>query len=208
MEDEKYGVRLFWQPHLKEGEDVDPDKAEFLPLGFDEFLGRAAPVEKEGKLRGLITSIQNAMKPLFDRLEHWAEEKKKASEMNLKLIEKELEFIEAEISLEEAMEDLELELKRKQEEEERKADAGKDQDDPSASAVQDEAVSDEMENEDEDDEGGAPTSFGTVNQGKVDNDTSPKENKPGKSPFYSLSLSLSSPGLFSMVRNRHDILVV
>ncbi|CAL9166504.1 unnamed protein product [Musa hybrid cultivar] len=203
VEDEKYGVRLFWQPDLEEEEeDVDPDKAQFLPLGFDDFFGRSAPVVKEGKVRGLITFLQNAVKSLFDRLERWAVEKKKSGEMNLKLIENELEFIEAEISLEEAIEDLELELKRKQEEEEEKqAVAEMDQDDSSASAVQDEAVADETEteDEDEDDDEEAPTSFGTVNQGKADDDTNPKESKPGKSPFSSLSLSLSSPGLFSLV---------
>lgn len=212
VEDEKYGVRLFWQPDLEEEEeDVDPDKAQFLPLGFDDFFGRSAPVVKEGKVRGLITFLQNAVKSLFDRLERWAVEKKKSGEMNLKLIENELEFIEAEISLEEAIEDLELELKRKQEEEEEKqVVAEMDQDDSSASAVQDEAVADETEteDEDEDDDEEAPTSFGTVNQGKADDDTNPKESKPGKSPFSSLSLSLSSPGLFSLVRNCYDILVV
>lgn len=212
MEDEKYGVRLFWQPDLEEDEedDVDPDKLQFLPLGFDDFFGRSAPVKKEGKVRGLITFLQNAVKSLFDRLEHWAVEKKKSGEMNLKLIENELEFIEAEISLEEAIEDLELELKRKQEEEEKQAVAEMDQDDSSASAVQDEAVTDETETEDEDEDADeeAPTSFGTVNQGKADDDTIPKESKPGKSPFSSLSLSLSSPGLFSLVRNCYDILVV
>ncbi|RWW50289.1 hypothetical protein BHE74_00043468 [Ensete ventricosum] len=204
VEDEKYGVRLFWQPDVEEEEedDVDPDKAQFLPLGFDEFFGRSAPVKKEGKMRGLITFLQNAVKPLFDRLEHWAVEKKKSCEVNLKHIENELEFIEAEISLEEAIEDLELELKRKQEEEEKQDVAGMDQDDSS-----DSAVTDETETEDEDDEE-APTSFGTVNQGKADDDTIPKESKPGKSPFSSLSLSLSSPGLFSLVRSCYDVLVV
>ncbi|RZS20247.1 hypothetical protein BHM03_00052744, partial [Ensete ventricosum] len=204
VEDEKYGVRLFWQPDVEEEEedDVDPDKAQFLPLGFDEFFGRSAPVKKEGKMRGLITFLQNAVKPLFDRLEHWAVEKKKSCEVNLKHIENELEFIEAEISLEEAIEDLELELKRKQEEEEKQDVAGMDQDDSS-----DSAVTDETETEDEDDEE-APTSFGTVNQGKADDDTIPKESKPGKSPFSSLSLSLSSPGLFSLVRCCYDVLVV
>ncbi|WOL15516.1 protein TIC 100 isoform X2 [Canna indica] len=201
VEDEKYGVRLFWQPLVKKEEDVDPDKAKFLPLGYDEFYGRSAPVEveKKGGLRGMIASVQNIVKPFFDRLEHWAEEKKKTSEIKLELIEKELELIEAEISLEEALEDLDMELKRKQEEEEKRAVAGKDQDGSFASAVKDEAVSDNDEEEDDDDVEVEPTSFGTVTQGKADNDTNPKDNKPGKSPFSSLSLSITSPALLAMV---------
>ncbi|KAL0390022.1 UNVERIFIED_CONTAM: hypothetical protein Scaly_0359300 [Sesamum calycinum] len=35
VDDEEHGIRLFWQPPVKEG-DVDPDKAEFLPLEEEE----------------------------------------------------------------------------------------------------------------------------------------------------------------------------
>ena len=38
---------MFWQPPLKEGEDVDPEKVKFLPLGFDEFYGREVTDKKE-----------------------------------------------------------------------------------------------------------------------------------------------------------------
>lgn len=204
VDDEKYGVRLFWQPRLKEGEDVDPEKVEFLPLEYDEFFGKTSGAKKESKLSRLITKVENALKPLFEKFEKWAEEKKKASEMNLKLIEKELDFIEAEICLEETLEDMENELKMKQEEEEKRAAAGKDKDESSpAAADQDAAASDDGDDEeDEDGDESAPASFGTVRQGRADEDTSTNslgESKPGNSPFSSLTLSVASGNLISLV---------
>ncbi|MQM19636.1 hypothetical protein Taro_052645 [Colocasia esculenta] len=191
VEDEEHGVRLFWQPPLKEGEDVDPEKVDFLPLGFDEFYGRAIPVpKKQSGLMRLVTTIEDKVKPVFDRLEKWAEDKKKANELTLKLIDQELEFIEAEICLEEAIEDMEMELKMKQKEEERKAEAGKD-DDSSISATGNVADMDEGEEEEEDDDE-PPSSFGTVGGERT-------ENKPGKNPFSSLSLSLPSHNLCQVV---------
>ncbi|OAY65905.1 Protein TIC 100 [Ananas comosus] len=203
VDDEKYGVRLFWQPRLKEGEDVDPEKVEFLPLEYDEFFGKTSGAKKESKLSRLITKVENALKPLFEKFEKWAEEKKKASEMNLKLIEKELDFIEAEICLEETLEDMENELKMKQEEEEKRAAAGKDKDESSpAAADQDAAASDDGDDEeDEDGDESAPASFGTVRQGRADEDTSTNslgESKPGNSPFSSLTLSVASGNLISL----------
>ncbi|XP_020253284.1 protein TIC 100 [Asparagus officinalis] len=184
VEDEEHGVRLFWQPHLEEGEDVDPEKAEFLPLGFDEFYGRAEPgAKKESTLGSMISSLENKLNPLFERLDNWIEEKKKAREMNKELVEKELEFIEAEICLEEALEDMENELKLKQKEEEKRVVPEKDSDRVSAEGGEDEADS-----EDEDEDEGAPTSFGTVGQNEG-------EDKPGKTPFSSLSMSLASHNL-------------
>lgn len=200
VDDEQYGVRLFWQPRVEDGQGVDPKKIEFLPLGFDEFFGRGTnDAKKESGLTRLITAVENALKPLLDRLEKWIEERKKASDMKQKLIEKELEFIEAEICLEEAIEDLETALKTKQKEEEKRAAAGKDSDDFSVSADLDDADSEDDEDEDEDE--GAPTSFGTV-QGEVDKETtaaSTDESKHGKSPFSSLSLSFTSCSLASLV---------
>lgn len=191
MEDEEHGVRLFWQPHLEDGEDVNPEKAEFLPLGFDEFYGQVAPgAKKESKLGSMITSLENKLKPLFDRLDNWVEEKKKTTEMNQKLIEKELEFIEAEICLEEALEDMENALKMKQKEEEKRAASEMDSDQAPAEAGQDEADS-----EDEEEDGGPPTSFGMVGQGE----NNKGDDKPGKSPFSSLSMSLASCTPVSMV---------
>ncbi|KAJ0976781.1 hypothetical protein J5N97_012255 [Dioscorea zingiberensis] len=203
VEDDEHGVRLFWQPRLEDGEDVDPEKIEFLPLGFDEFYGRGTPgTEKETKLSGMITAVENAFKPLLDRLEKWIEEKKKASEMNLKLYEKELEFIETELCLEEAMEDMEIKLKKKQKEEENQAAAENDSDETSAG--QDEAQPDDGEDgEDEVEDESAPTSFGTVGQGVDDNTMNgSEENKSGRSPFSSLSMSLASWSLGSMVPSK------
>ncbi|XP_072981530.1 protein TIC 100 [Typha angustifolia] len=203
VDDEKYGIRLFWQPRLEDGEEVDPDKVEFLPVGYDEFFGRAQRVKKESNLMRLITKVENALKPFFDRLERWTEEKKKAIEMNQKLIEKELDFIEAEICLEEAMEDMENELKMKEKEEEKRAASGKEKDELSPGDNQDGAVSEDAddEDEDEDEDEGAPTSFGSVRQG-TDKDTSAGsvgQSKRTKPPFSSLSLSFAAGSLASIV---------
>ncbi|XP_039125183.1 LOW QUALITY PROTEIN: protein TIC 100-like [Dioscorea cayenensis subsp. rotundata] len=202
VEDEEHGVRLFWQPRVEDGEDMDPEKIEFLPLGFDEFYGRATPgTEKEVKPSGVIAAIDNAFKPLLNRIQKWIEENKKTSEANLKLYEKELEFIDAELDLEEAMEDMEIILKEKQKEEEKRAAVENDTDEMPASTGQDEARPDDGEDgdDDEDDEG-APTSFGTVGEGADDDilDGS-EEKKSGRSPFSSLSMSLASWSLASMV---------
>lgn len=202
VEDEEHGVRLFWQPRVEDGEDMDPEKIEFLPLGFDEFYGRATPgTEKEVKPSGVIAAIDNAFKPLLNRIQKWIEEKKKTSEANLKLYEKELEFIDAELDLEEAMEDMEIILKEKQKEEEKRAAVENDTDEMPASTGQDEARPDDGEDgdDDEDDEG-APTSFGTVGEG-ADGDIldGSEEKKSGRSPFSSLSMSLASWSLASMV---------
>ncbi|XP_008807514.2 protein TIC 100 [Phoenix dactylifera] len=203
VDDEQYGVRLFWQPRVEDGEDVDPEKIEFLPLGFDEFFGRRMKdAKKESGLMRLITVVENALKPLLDKLEKWTEERNKASDMKQKLIEKELEFIESEICLEEAIEDLETVLKMKQKEEEKRAATGKDSDDFSASADLDDTDTEDGEDDDEDE--GAPTSFGTV-QGEADNETiasSTDESKLGKSPFSSLSLSFTSCSLASLVPSK------
>lgn len=179
IEDEEHGIRLFWQPELKEGEEIDKANIEFLPLGYDEFFGKAEPSEpKQGKLMSMITSLENKLRPVFEKLEKWVEQKKKDSEMNQKLIEKELEFIEAEICLEEALEDMDNALKMKQKEEEKRSAAEKDGDKASNDAGEDEADSDDEEDEDED----APSSFGTVGQ----------DDKSDKSSFSSLTMSLAS----------------
>ncbi|KAJ6790537.1 protein TIC 100 [Iris pallida] len=136
--------------------------------------------------------MENALKPLFERLDNWVEEKRKASELKRKLIDAELELIEAEICLEEALEDRENELKMEQKEEEKRTAAVKDNDQVSGEAAEYDADS-----EDEDDDG-APTSFGTVQQAETDK----SENKSAKSPFSSLTLSVASPGLISLVPSK------
>ncbi|KAF2300736.1 hypothetical protein GH714_015432 [Hevea brasiliensis] len=137
IEDEEHGVRLFWQPPLKDGEDMDPEKVQFLPLGFDEFYGKETVVKKENIWQRLLTAVENAFKPMLERLEKWTEEKKKTSEMKIKLLEEELALAEAELSLEEAIEDMDEELKMQEKEEERAEIGLQEEGDSSVSPDQD-----------------------------------------------------------------------
>ncbi|KAK8933862.1 hypothetical protein KSP39_PZI016025 [Platanthera zijinensis] len=182
VEDDEHGLRLFWQPDLKEGDDIDLDKVTFLPLGYDEFFGNFPSKEtKQSGLARLITSAENALKPIFERLDRWAEEKRKNSEMNQKLIETELEYIESEICLEEAMEDLEMALKMKQSEEEKKSVEGTDGGEfPDGQDEGDDAGEDEL----------APMSFGSVS----DDQTADGKNQSKGASFSSLTMSLGSIG--------------
>lgn len=201
IEDEEHGVRLFWQPPLEEGEDVDPTKVKFLPLGFDEFYGQETVVKKEGFWKRLICSLENSCKPWFEKLEKWTEEQKEASEIRKKLLEQELELVEAELSLEEALEDMEEELKQQEKEAEKKVDKDLEEEDVSVSSPssveQEEKISpkeeieDEDEEEEEEDDDLAPSSFGSVA------DPKDKKNGSGKSPFS--TLTFASSGLLSAV---------
>ncbi|XP_017983535.1 PREDICTED: protein TIC 100 [Theobroma cacao] len=208
VEDEKHGVRLFWQPPLKEGEDVDPEKAQFLPLGFDEFYGREVIVKGDNIWKRFITAIENALKPGFDKLEKWTEEKKKAGDMKMKLIEKELDLIEAELCLEEAIEDMDEELRMKEKEEQKKVEMGMQEEEDTSvvanqgkKAITKEEVDEDVEEDDEEeeDDDDAPSSFGSVaaDRGPIKNDQ--KGKKPRESPFSSSSLSFASSSLVSAV---------
>ncbi|KAK7272204.1 hypothetical protein RJT34_28668 [Clitoria ternatea] len=226
VEDEEHGIRLFWQPPLEEGEDVDPDKVEFLPLGYDEFFGRDTEGKKEGILMRMVLGIENALKPWLDKLDKWIEDQKKIGDMEKKALEQELELIDAELSLEEAMEDLEQLLRKKEKEEEKKAEMGLlDDDDDDMTSVTKEDVKapvkveekalakvekkapidvEENEDEDEDEEGDeeedntAQSSFGSVEQGP----TTDEKGKPGKSPFSTSSLAFASCSLISAVPSK------
>ncbi|XP_010031454.2 protein TIC 100 [Eucalyptus grandis] len=216
VEDEEHGIRLFWQPDVKDGEDFDPEKVEFLPLGFDEFYGKEEVVEKESLLKRIIMAMENACKPTFDRLEKWTEEKKKTGEMKIKLIKKELDLIEAELCLEEAIEDMDEELKMREKEEEN-IEVGLREEvevDSSVSAKKDgktlaadeekeaEEVEEEEEEDESEDEDDEPSSFGSV---AVDQDSSKndkKGSKPGGSPFSTSSLGFASCGLVSVVSSK------
>ncbi|KAE8691046.1 TIC100 protein [Hibiscus syriacus] len=204
IEDEEHGVRLFWQPPLKEGEEIDEKEIQFLPLGFDDFYGREV-IQKRGNIwKRLITAIENALKPGFVKLEKWTEEKKKASKLKMELIEKELDHIEAELCLEEAIEDLDEELEKKEKEEEKKMEMGllEDEEDPSvAFNKEDKAIpkddvdkgfNEEEEDEDEDEDDVTPSSFGSVPSDQ-------KGKKPREPPFFSSSLSFTSCSLVSAV---------
>lgn len=206
VEDEEYGIRLFWQPPLKEGEDVDPEKVEFLPLGFDEFYGKGVTEKKANFWMRLVSGLENGLKLRLENFEKWAEERKKDSEMKKELIEKELELIEAEICLEEAIEDMEEELKRKEKEEEKKVEMGLLDEDVTSSTNLDKKASFEEEGEEEDDEDedvddAPPSSFGSVS---ADQDPSKdqKPNKPRDSPFSTASLHFASSTPVSGVPSR------
>lgn len=212
IEDEEHGLRLFWQPPLKDGEDVDPEKAEFLPLGFDEFYGREKVVKEENILIRLLSKVENACKPAFDKLEKWIEEKRKARELKMELLRKELEFIEAELCLEEVIEDMDEELRRREKEEEKKMEVDSQETEvTSASANQEEKAQveeeeeeeeEEGEDEDEDEDDAAPSSFGSVSRDQDTSKGDQKGRKPRQSPFSASSLSFASSSLVSGVSSK------
>lgn len=208
-EDPEYGIRMFWQPELKEGEtieDYDPDKLEYLPLGYDEFFGREVIEPKPNAWERFLQKIGAACKPFFENLEKWTNEKIEESELKIKLLEKEMELAEAELSLKEVLEEMEEDLKREEEaaeemdveeiEEDAKdvKDVKKDvitPSDQSEKALVVEAVEEEEEEEveeegDEDDED--ESSFGIAGG---DQDAK-KSSKPGRPPFSAASLSFAS----------------
>lgn len=212
IEDEEHGVRLFWQPPLKDGEDVDPEKVEFLPLGFDEFYGREKVEKKENIWTRLLSKVENACKPTFDKLGKWMEEKRKARELKIELLKKEFELIDAELSLEEAIEDIDEELKKREKEEQKKMEMGEQEtEDTSALANQDERApvkeeedreEDEEEDEEEEEDDAAPSSFGSVSGDQKPSKNDPKGSKPSQSPFSASSLSFASSRLVSGVSSK------
>lgn len=206
---------------MGKGEDVDPEKAVFLPLGYDDFFGIEDEKKKESIWMCIILAIENACKPWFDKLDKWTEEQKKINEEEKKAIEEDLELIEAEIGLEEAIEDMEELLRIREKEEEKKAKMGlldEDDDDDdnegdgdymTSVTKQDEKapakvveVPAEVEEEDDDDwddeedDNSAQSSFGSVEQGQT---TDQQKGKPGKSPFSASSLAFASSSLISAV---------
>lgn len=211
---------MFWQPEDRNVE--DPEKIEYLPLGFDEFYGRDTGKKKEGILKRLVSAVEKAYKPVLDKLERWTEEQKQASELRMKLIEKELDLIEAEISLEETIEDMDEELKTREKEEEKKVEMGAEETkDTVPLAKEDEKVSveelegkeeaDEEEDDDDgdgdgngfddDDDDDAPSSFGSASN-NTDKNLSKNDQKGSKSrpsPFSTSSLSFATSSLVSGV---------
>ncbi|KAG5239255.1 protein TIC [Salix suchowensis] len=206
-EDEEHGVRLFWQPALKDGEDFDPDKVQFLPLGFDEFYGKEEVIKKENMVQQLLKRVDNVCKLARGKLEKWTEEKKKASEIKIQLYEKELELIEAELCLEETMEDLDEELKMREKEEEEKVETGLQEEENTFGSAQHEEKplakdDDDDEEEEEEEEDVTPSSFGSVTQDEDPTKNDQKGNRPGGAPFSASSLSFASCSLLSTVPSR------
>ncbi|EYU36976.1 hypothetical protein ABFS82_04G205300 [Erythranthe guttata] len=210
IDDEEHGVRLFWQPPVKEGEEIDPDKAEFLPLGFDEFYGREVVEERDSFWVRFITSVENKCKPMLAGIEKWTEEKKKASETKLEVLKKEMDLVDAELALKDAIEDLDEELKKMQEEEESKMEGGVEEEAVSTvgptkeveqitGEAEQEEEEEEEEEDDDDGDGAAPSSFGSI-EGRNSVNSETKGGKFGKSTFAATSLSFgSSTNLFSLV---------
>ena len=206
VDDEKHGIRLFWQP---EDGVVDPEKVEFLRDGFDEFYGIDTGEKKETAWTRFISGIENAFKPFFDKIQKWAEQQKEASELRMQVIEKELELAEAELCLEEAIEEMDEELKRREKEEEKKVEMGLEEtEDTTPSAKQDEKVSVEEEEDEEEEEDGdddddddddAPSSFGSANKDQEPSKNDQKGSKPRPSPFSTSSLSFATRSLVSGV---------
>lgn len=218
VDDEEHGIRLFWQPPLKDGEDVDPSKVEFLPLGDEELFER----DDRTYLERTLSSFQDKCKVMLDNLEKWSEDKKKESETKLKLIETEIEIVEAESELKEIIKEMDDELKRLEKEEEKKIEMGleeEEDDEPvekieevSRDEVKDNAVVVEDENEeeeeedddddndeDEDDES-TPPSFGSADKDQDLKVNDQKGKKGGRSsPFAASSLQFGSVSLASMV---------
>lgn len=207
VDDDEHGIRLFWQPPVEEGEEIDPDKAEFLPLGFDEFYGREVDEARDNFWVRLVTAVENKCKPVLSGLEKWTEEKKKASEAKMELLKKEMELVDAELDLKEAIEDLDEELEILQKEEEKKMEQGVvEEEDVSVSETANELEQTPPEAEDEEDEEDdeeeadniTPSSFGSIEgQNSANNDQ--KGSKSGKSTFAALSLSIGTSNLFSLV---------
>nr|XP_043631962.1 protein TIC 100 [Erigeron canadensis] len=219
VDDEEHGIRLFWQPPLKDGEDVDASKVTFLPLGDEELFER----DDRNVLERTVTSLQDKCKLMLENLEKWREEKKKESEVKLKLIETEIEIVEAESELKEIIKEMDDELKKLEKEEEKKMEMGledEDEDEPVEKSEEvphveikvdevkndgdgddaDDEDEDEEEDEEDDDDENTPPSFGSV----IKDQDSTKNDQKGKnggrsSPFASSSLQFSSVGLVSMV---------
>ncbi|XP_071705831.1 protein TIC 100 [Rutidosis leptorrhynchoides] len=220
VDDEEHGIRLFWQPPLKDGEDVDPSKVEFLPLGDEELSKR----DDRNFLERTLTSVQNRCKIMLENLEKRVEEKKKESETKLKLIETEIEIVEAENELKEIIKEMDDELKRLEKEEEKKMemeleDEIEDVYEPVDKGAEISRVEikvddvkddgndgDDEEDEDDDEEDedeSIPPSFGSVVKDRDTkiNDTNGKKN--GKSsPFAVSSLQFTSLGFASVVPSR------
>ena len=189
---------MFWQPPLKEGEDVDPEKVKFLPLGFDEFYGRKV-IDKENSSKHSVSWLKNGLKSRLDSLQKWAEERKKDSELEKELIEKELEMIETEIFMEETIEDMEEELKWIEKEEDKKMMGLLGKDSTSSTNLETKAsVEEEGEEEnnydyddDEDADDAPPSSFGSI-AAYQDPSKDQKPNKPRDSSFSTASLHFAS----------------
>ncbi|XP_076957632.1 protein TIC 100-like [Bidens hawaiensis] len=213
VEDEEHGIRLYWQPPAKDGEEVDPSEIEFLPLGDEELFER----DERNFLERVLTSAQDKCKVMLENLEKRIEEKKKESDARLKLIETDIEIAEAESELNEIIKEMDDELKKLEKEEEKKmemeleaeAEAEAEAKDEDEVVEKPEEVSrvevkvddvkedvkgdDEDDEDDDDDDDDAPPSFGSV----IKDENS--KNGGTSSPIAASSMQFGSLGLSSVV---------
>ncbi|KAJ0854828.1 hypothetical protein HanRHA438_Chr14g0666851 [Helianthus annuus] len=134
VDDEQHGIRLFWQPPVKDGEEFDPSKIEFLPLGDEELFER----DDRNFLERTVASAQDKCKAMLESLEKRVEEKKKESDAKVKLLETEIEIVEAESELKEIIKEMDDELKRLEKEEEKKMEMELELEAEEAAAYEDE----------------------------------------------------------------------
>ncbi|KAI3793808.1 hypothetical protein L1987_36430 [Smallanthus sonchifolius] len=236
VDDEEHGIRLFWQPPLKDGEEVDPSKVEFLPLGDEELFER----DDRNVLEHMLTSAQDKCKVMLENLEKRTEEKKNESDAKLKLIETEIEIVEAESELKEIIKEMDDELKRLEKEEEKKMememeleaeDADADEDEPVEKSeevsrvevkvdevreddvkedkvdVDDNNDDDDVDADDDDEEEDNDDEYTPPSFGSVMNDQNSK-NGGRSSPFAASSMQFGSSGLTSMVPSQLQRLFV
>ncbi|XP_076910420.1 protein TIC 100-like [Bidens hawaiensis] len=218
VDDEEHGIRLYWQPSVFDGEEVDPSEVEFLPLGDEELFER----DERNFLEGVLTSAQDKCKVMLENLEKRIEEKKKESDARLKLIETDIEIAEAESELKEIIKEMDDELKKLEKEEEKKIEMeleaeAEDEDevvekpeevsrvevnvdDIKVDDVKDDDEDDEDDDDDDDDD--APPSFGSV----IKDENSKNGGK--SAPFAASSMQFGSLGVSSMVPSQLQRLFV
>lgn len=194
-EDSEGRVRLFWQP-LGSGDEVKPEDVKFLPLGFDEFMGKTKEVSEsqEEKLERILEEEKRSINEKFRKR---IEEKNKEWEEERKNIELEMKYIENQAKMEDAMEEMEYRLELKQvydelkervaQKEEPKDTSGPDDFEGGLSQGNEEAE------EEESSEDKKPRSFGTVAFAESQHF---KENSYAKTDKNGQSLS-SSPTIFA-----------
>lgn len=111
-EDSQGRLRLFWQP-LESGDEFKPEDVKFLPLGFDEFMGKTEEVSgsQEEKLEQILEEEKRSINEKFRKR---IEEKNKEWEKERKKLEIEMEYIENQAKMEDMMEEMEYQLELKQ----------------------------------------------------------------------------------------------
>eukprot|EP01018_Ginkgo_biloba_P018254 Gb_21241 [translate_table: standard] len=201
-EDKEGRVRLFWQPLRLDGE-VNPEEAVFLPLGFDEFMGKtkAEHTEKETEEERLKRVWAEEDQRRKEKWRQEDEERRKRWEEERKQVELELKYIEAEEKLEDILEDIEYELKIKQINEEAMERKNREKEPKDTSGPEESeggpSQDDEEAEEEDDDADKKPRSFGTValcesQQQHTNSDTKNNTNgRPCSSATPTLFASLS-----------------